>query len=368
MNTRQLSLFFALGFGFWTASEAVAQPASPNVDAPKTTPKSAAAPTKKMAEPVQTKAGPALRSPQDEARRAQTVATFEAGQITIGDLEDEIVQQSPMMRERFLMPEQRKLLLEKMIRMELLAREAEKRGYGKDSEVIEAVKQNAVQTMIRELIDGQLTLESIPAEDLRKYYDEHITDFVRPETRRVNHILVATREEAQQLIKQLQGADLKEFRKAARERSLDQGTKMRAGDLGYFDKQAKSDDTNAGRPPIDEAIVKVAFSLAKVGDLSAKPIKVQGGFSVVMFAGQKPGISRSLKEAEPTLRKRLWRATREDKMRAFVTQLRGRTTPELHPELTEAIQLESGPPGADLMPGFPSVPRRGPQEPSSAKR
>jgi len=47
-------------------------------------------------------------------------------------------------------------------------------------------------------------------------------------------------------------------------------------------------------------------------------------------------------------------------MRDFVTQLRGRTTPEIHPELTEAIQLESGPPGADLMPGFPSAPRQSP--------
>jgi peptidyl-prolyl cis-trans isomerase C len=371
MKTRQLSLFFALALGFSAASIAVAQSASTEVTAVKSTPKSAVAPTKKMAETAQTKTGPASRSPQDEARRAQTVATFEAGQITIGDLEEEIAQQSPMMRERFLKPEQRQLLLEKMIRMELLAREADRRGYDQDPDVIEAVKQNAVQTMIREQIDGQLTLESIPSEDLRKYYDENITQFVRPETRRVNHILVATREEAQQLIKQLQSAELKEFRKVARERSLDQSTKMRAGDLGYFDKQGKSDDTNASRPQIEEAIVKAAFSLAKVGDLSAKPIKVQGGFSVVMLAGQKPGISHSIKEAEPTIRKRLWRATREEKMRAFVTQLRGRTTPEIHPELTEAIQLESGPPGADLMPGFPSAPRQSPPgrpEPNKAKQ
>jgi peptidyl-prolyl cis-trans isomerase C len=368
MDTRQLSLFFALIIGFSAASQAVAQPASPEVTATNRAPKVGAAATKKALKTIQTKEVAASRSPQDQARRAQTVATFEAGKITIGDLEDEIAQQSPMMRERYLMREQRQLLLEKMIRMEMLAREADKRGYGKDPDVNEGVKQNAVQTMIREQIDGQVTLESIPSEDVRKYYEEHIAEFVRPETRRVNHIAVATREEAQQLIKQLQSADLKEFRKVARERSLDQSTKMRAGDLGFFDKQAKSEDVNAGRPQVEEAVAKAAFTLAEVGDLSAKPIKVQGGFSVVKLAGIKPGISRNLKEAEPTIRKRLWRATREEKMKAFIAQLRGRTTPEVHPELTEAIQLESGPPGADLMPGFPSAPRQSPPGAAEASK
>jgi peptidyl-prolyl cis-trans isomerase C len=359
MKARFLFLLLGLTAAIVVIASALAQPV-PIGPATTKSPASAVKKAPPVAEPSNEQTVRTERSSQDQARRAQTVASFEGGKITVGDLEDEIEQQSPMMRERYFEPEQRKLLLEKMIRLEMLAREAEKRGYGQSPDVTAAVKQNSVQTMIREKFDAQISLDSIPLEEVKKYYDEHVSEFVRPEMRRGNRIVVATREEALQLIKQLQTGDLKEFRQIARERSLDQSTKMRAGDLGFFDKQGKSGSSEANRPPVEESVVKAVFSLAKEGDLSTKPIKIQSGFSVVKYTGRRPGVSRDLKDADTTIRKRLWRTKREEALKAFIARLRGRATPEIHPELVEAIQLESGPPGADLMPGFPGTHRPGP--------
>jgi peptidyl-prolyl cis-trans isomerase C len=292
-------------------------------------------------------------SPQDQAHRAQVVASFEGGKITIGDVEDEI-DENPLARERYYLPEQRKLLLEKMIRVEMLAREGERRGYGRDAEVVETVAQHAVQQLIHDRIDARISLDSIAAEEIKKYYEEHNSEFVRPETRRANHILVATREEAQALIKELQAQDLKAFRKAAQDRSLDQTNKMRAGDLGYFNKEGKKGGFEEDRTPVDEAIVKAAFSLVKVGDLGTKPVKTQGGFSIVKLTGLRPGVSRSVSEADPIIRKRLWRAKREEATKNHVAELRKQTPVEIHPEQLNAIRLENEPPGKDLVPGFPA--------------
>jgi len=99
--------------------------------------------------------------------------------------------------------------------------------------------------------------------------------------------------------------------------------------------------------------VKAAFSLAKLGDLSANPLKCKEVSASVMLAGQKPGISHSLKEAEPTIRKRLC-ALHVRRRCGTLSHASRRTTPEIHPELTEAIQLEASPrsrPDA----GFPSA-------------
>jgi hypothetical protein len=136
----------------------------------------------------------AVRTPQEEARRAQVVASFEGGKVTVGDLEDEISRQPPVAQHRFTSRDHKRSLLNKIIRTELLARAGERRGYAGDPEVIQAVKLAAVQSMIRERVDDATALNSIPSEEVINYYNEHISEFIRPENRGANHVLVATME------------------------------------------------------------------------------------------------------------------------------------------------------------------------------
>jgi peptidyl-prolyl cis-trans isomerase C len=304
-------------------------------------------------------------SAEDEKRRAQVVASYVGGKITVGDVEDAVNKKNPFMRQRYLNSKQLEPLVTEMIRDDLLAKEAEKRGYNKNEEVAYAVKQNEVQTLIKKEFDENLTVDSIPAQDVKKYYDDHIADFVRPAKSRVNYILVSTREEATKLLPDAKKADLRAFREIVRKSSIDEQTKMRGGDLRYFDKNGKVSD---GEGTIDPAIVKASFALKDVGDVTSSPVKVNGGFAIIKLSGKREADSRSLKDADSQIRKQLWREKRKQMMDEFVAKLRAEYKPESHPELLDAIKLETETAGKNIPPGFPAGgPRPMPGQPSTPK-
>ncbi|MBN1655492.1 MAG: peptidyl-prolyl cis-trans isomerase [Deltaproteobacteria bacterium] len=309
------------------------------------------------AQPKTNKESSATKSADDEKRRAQVVATFSGGRITVGEVEDAINQKNPFMRQRYLNAKQLEPLLDEMIRNELLAGEAERRGFDKKIEVAHAVKQHAVQTLLKEEFDDKISEESIAAQEVKKYYDDNIEQFVRPAKCRVNYILLSTREDAMKLLPEAKTADLRAFRDLARKHSVDEQTKLRGGDLRYFDKKGVSSD--AGQTTVDPAIVKAAFALKDEGDVTPRPIKVKGGFAIIRLSGKREADSRSLKDAEQQIRKQLWREQRKKHMDDFVAQLKEKYKPESHPELMDAIKMDAGPPGSGIRPGFPAGPRPG---------
>lgn len=304
-----------------------------------------------LAQPQPEKAA-SKNTADSDARREQVVASFTGGTITIGDIEEGISKQSPFMRKRYANAQQLEKLLSEMVRHELLAQEAEKRGYSKNEKVIYTIKQQAVQTLIKEEFDDQLSLDAIPIAEVKKFYNENIDQFVRPERRRVSHILLASREEAEKLFEEAKKADVREFRNLARRNSIDQETKLRGGDLRYFDKKG----VVHGNPEssVELPIVNAAFRLKKIGDIAPRPIKLNGGYSIVKLTGKREAHSRSLKDAEMTIRKQLWREKRKTMVEEFIASLKEKYKPEVHPELMGNIKIESGPPGKNIRPGFPT--------------
>jgi peptidyl-prolyl cis-trans isomerase C len=278
----------------------------------------------------------------DKQRRAQAIVTYAGGEVTIGELEDAIASQSPFMRERYRETENLKELLEKTMRFELLAKEAERTGIDKNDAVRQAVKQNAVQSLMKAEFDDKMSAAAIPQEDIAKYYQDHIDEYVQPAMQRASHVMVATEPEAKALLQQAKTMDLRAFRQLARDKSMDEASKLRGGDLRYFDQQGKA--RGETEPSVPPQIVKAAFALKTVGDTSPHAVKIENGYSIVKLTGQRPAISRKLPEVEETIRVRLWRERRQQAIEAFVGTLRTQHKPETHPELTEAIKLEEADP------------------------
>jgi peptidyl-prolyl cis-trans isomerase C len=292
---------------------------------------------------------------KDQQRRSQVLARYQGGRITLGELEDEINQQSHYVRKRFLLPDQRQAALEQRVRFELLSGEALRRGYNRNAEVLDAVKKSAVQAMLSKEIDEKITPDSISQVELEKYYQDNLPEFVRPETRRVNQIVLETRQEALALIPKARQADLAAFRELAREHSIDQETRLRGGDLFYFDAEGKRREER--KPAVDPAIVKAAFALGELGDVAEEPVQIEDGWSVIKLTGHRPESKRPLQGVEATIRRRLWREKRERAVEQLVADLRKEYKPEVQPELVEAIDIKTGPPGENLRPGFPRAPR-----------
>jgi peptidyl-prolyl cis-trans isomerase C len=289
---------------------------------------------------------PGQLTAEERARRAKVVAKIGDVRLTVGEVEDAINAQSPFLRTRYRDPARLEEFVDNMIRFELLAREAERRGYGDNEIVQRSVGQNAVQQLIRREFDERITPEKIPAEDVRAYYDGHDDEFHRAEMLRASHILVAEREEAVRLLEKARGGDLRRFRELARQHSVDTETKLRGGDLRYF--------TREGRPPTSQdapvaaPIVAAAFGLRNIGDLAPEPVAVGENFSVVMLTGRRPAEERPFEQAEQGIRLKLWRERRQEEIDRFVTRLRERYRPVVHNDRMRPIRLDPVEPG----PGF----------------
>jgi peptidyl-prolyl cis-trans isomerase C len=294
-------------------------------------------------------AAPAPRTAADEARRKQPLATFEGGQLTVGDLEDAIERQSPMMRARYADPRNLKELYDKTLRFAVLSAEAERRGYAKNDSVVQAVKQNAVQALMKADFDETTAGLAVTKEEVKKHYDEHLEEYVQSALQRASIIVLKTDAEARALLPEAKAADLRAFRQLARDKSVDEATKSRGGDLRYFEQSGKvRDDEDAKVPP---AVARAAFALKNVGDTAEQPVKVPEGFAIVKLTGSRPALSRKLPEAEESIRVRLWRERRQKAIEDFVAKLKAQHPTEVHPELSAAITLDELPAAPETPPG-----------------
>jgi hypothetical protein len=143
------------------------------------------------------------------------------------------------------------------------------------------------------------------------------------------------------------------FRDLAREHSLDVETKLRGGDLRYFTRARQPDPatTPSADAEVVQELVDAAFALREVGDTSA-PVQVGDKWSVVKLTGLRPAETRTVADAGPSIRMRLWRERRQKSLDDFVLSLRTRLNPEVHAERVDPIRLDPLPAGAGLA-GFP---------------
>jgi peptidyl-prolyl cis-trans isomerase C len=313
-------------------------------------------------------AQPTEPSPADRQRRDKVVAEIGDLHITLGDLEDRINKQSPFLRARYTDPEKRREFLDNMVRFELLAKAAKKRGYDRQDEVRRQVKQMEVQTLMRKEFDEKISPESVTTQEVQGFYDSHRSDYVKPEMVRASHILVADRARAEELLKKARDpeTDNRIFRQLAQESSEDAESKARGGDLRYFARPAERTPED---PEVASEVAEAAFALKNVGDVAPRLVKVASGFSIIKLTGRRPAVSRSIEDATPQIRNRLWREKRQKSIDDFVANLRKNRAVEIHEELLNLIVIPAGGPAGDEgpMPGPPGgklgVPPRHPEIP-----
>ena len=286
----------------------------------------------------------------EAARRAQVIARGEGFEITIGKVEDAIAMQSPFVRAKYKDVAAQTELVQSMVRFEMLSAEARRRGYDKDPQAQKSLKQTAVQTMIKSVVDDTITPDSIPAEEVKAYYDGHPNEFHRDGLMRASHVLVNSKARAEQIAAQVKKADAKQFRDIAQAESLDTETKLRGGDLHYFDTSgipmrlmarfAKNLNDVPAKDRVAPELTKAAFALKEVGDVS-KPIKVGENWSVLRLTGTRPAEHKTLAESDTTIRQKLWRDKRREALDGLVDKLRAEIKPEIHEELLKPIKFEA---------------------------
>ena len=262
--------------------------------------------------------GPAKATkPVEAGDRGKSVARIDDTVITVGEVQDLINKQAPFVRTRYMALDKRKEFLDNLIRFEVMAKEAEKRGYDKDPEVLRVMNQQMVSKFLQKDFEPKLKVENVPDADVEKYYKDHPEEYNRPEEVRVSELLVKDKARADKVAADARAADHKDpkpFRDLVTKYSEDEDSKQRGGDLTSFDRTS----TMYPKPIID-----AAFELKEVGDISP-PIKVEKGYAVLRLTQRRAAYSRPLAEVKRQIQQRLFRDVRTKAMDDLVAELKAK--------------------------------------------
>lgn len=298
-------------------------------------------------------------APPPESAAAQTAPAVSASErdtplakidgvvITLGELEERINRQSPYVRGRYTSLEQKKEFLDNLIRFEVLAKEAARRGLERDADVVRTMKQVMIQKLINQEFDDKITPDSITEEELRAYYDANQEEYVRPEEVRASAIVFDNRAQAERILAEARGEagkTNKGFRDLVAKYSSDDDTKLRGGDLRYF----TVDD-----PELPAAVVKAAFALPQVGDISEVVDGQDGKFYVLKQTNRRKGSTRSFEDAKPAIRNTLFREKRSRAQSAFVEGLRAKAKIEIDEASLAKVRIEPPAAGESAPPARP---------------
>ena len=99
--------------------------------------------------------------PQSAEELKAPLAKIDDVTITLGEFQERINRQSPYIRARYTSLEQKKEFLDSLVKFEILAKEAYKRGLDKDPEVVRTMKQVMIQKLMRDEFDTKVTADTI---------------------------------------------------------------------------------------------------------------------------------------------------------------------------------------------------------------
>lgn len=218
----------------------------------------------------------------------------------------------------FSSPQQRRALLDEMIRVEVLAGNAAKAGYSDDPEVHHAIDQILADRYAHDTIDVPLAGLQVTEGEIEDYYHDHIGQFTNPESAHGAVIFVAvpqntSDDQRQVLLQRAQKAhDLAaakpgapNFADLAAQYSDDPDTRTQGGDIGWISEG----DEN---PRWEKAVMTAVFDLDNPGQVSAV-ITTGAGFYIVKLLEDRPAAVRPLPEVHNTIRQQLIRAERQER-------------------------------------------------------
>ena len=171
-------------------------------------------------------------------------------------------------------PEARKGIIEKLAMQTLATDEAIKKGLDKSPEImaqIDLIRQSVLaNAYVQDLIKN-----STASDDMLKAEYEKIKAKITGTEYKARHILVEKEAEAKDIIAKLK-KDPGLFEKLAMEKSKDAGSKVRAGELGWF-------DLSRIVPEFGSAVSKL-----EKGAITQEPVKTQLGYHVIQLEDTRP--------------------------------------------------------------------------------
>src|SRR5882724_10724257 len=236
----------------------------------------------------------------------QVLAKVGEREITLGEYAETLERMDPFERIRYQSADRRRLLLNEIIQVELLAEEAKRRGLDKQPETQERLRQILKDELLRDVHHEVPAPNDISEADVHAYFDAHHDEFKEPERRRVAHVVVATEAQAKLALHKAEGASAADWGKLVADVSMDKPAKSTApaptelaGDLGIVGPPGHPRGAN---PRVPEALRAAAFEIDKVGGVLSRIVLDAGRFHIVRMTGRTEARDRSFQDSERTIR------------------------------------------------------------------
>jgi peptidyl-prolyl cis-trans isomerase C len=304
--------------------------------------------------------------------KGPVVATVGGESITADDLKHRLDETSPFLRARYNTLDRKKEFLENLIRNELLAQEAQRQGLDKSPAVKEQAKRAMIQELIKKQLDERLSGADIADGELKKFYDAHLDDFVKPERARVFHILFAAKDakekaaakkHAAELLKDIEAREKKgevnAFQTAAIKESKDQLSAPMGGDLRFL---SRDELAKAYNPQLADA----AFALKNPGD-KAGPLETPAGVELVKLQVKTVALNRSFEDSKESIRGRMARERRSREYDDWMKKLRENAKVSINDAELDKVQAEAAAPPAGMQAVHPPVPGQPPPQTAASK-
>ena len=236
----------------------------------------------------------------------QVLAKVGDREITLGEYAETLERMDPFERIRYQSADRRKLLLNEIIQVELLAEEAKRRGLDKQPETQERLRQILKDELLRDVRHEVPGPNDVSEADVHAYFDAHHDEFKEPERRRVAHLVLATEAQAKAALQKAVGASAADWGKLVSDVSLDKPPKSAApaptelaGDLGIVGPPGHPRGAN---PRVPEALRAAVFEVTQVGDVLNRIVPDAGRFHIVRMTGRTEARDRSFQDSERTIR------------------------------------------------------------------
>jgi peptidyl-prolyl cis-trans isomerase C len=188
-------------------------------------------------------------------------------------------------------PEGRKNIVDQLALQMVAADEAVKKGLDKTPEVADQIAMMRQSILANAYVQDLMKNGAVTDEQVKAEYDR-IKATISGNEYKARHILVEKESESKDIIARLKkepGA----FAKLAMEKSKDQGSRAKGGDLGWFDVSRMVPEFGA------------AVSKLQKGQFTQEPVKTQFGYHVILLEDVKPIEAPPLEEVKPQLTQQL---------------------------------------------------------------
>jgi parvulin-like peptidyl-prolyl cis-trans isomerase-like protein len=248
--------------------------------------------------------------------------------LAADEVKARIDEQPPMIRPAFAQMDAKRMMVDNLLKVDVLANAAEKAGVQNDPDVrykIKTILAGKYQQMY--LSDPERVRNAIPDAEVAKYYEEHADEFHQPLRVHAAHILVAADASgparakklavAKGLLKRVlaeQKGNRSAFALVARESSDDAETKATGGDLMYKSREALE-------KAMGKELAELAFSMGD-DETSSKIVETAKGFHLVHVYGRAAAMDDTLEEARPEITRTLLTQWKSKAFEDLVKQLR----------------------------------------------